>query len=217
MMERVHNINYYEVFMKKTLCILLSAILIVPMCGCSKKPRVDYESFEKYAIADLKLEKKERDQSSSNAFFNMDDTIGSSDGINLKLDHYAQVFSQAEGSTAGNLYVLYYDYQEESEARNYFDQLVSEEKTVVGSSKEDHVIDSTDDHLIVLTQQNGMLFTFECLYVEKDILLFAAIVIGAQDLTKVNSDWLKMVDTFFGDLRIKKPFDLSKEIEDLLH
>lgn len=202
--------------MKKTLCILLSAILLVPMCGCSKKPRVDYDSFEKYALSDLKLEKKAREESSSNAFYNMDNTIDNTDETQLKQDHYAQVFSQAEGSTAGNLYVIYYDYQQESDARSFFDKLASEEKTMVENSDTDHVIDSADNHLIVLTQQNGMLFTFECLYVEKDVLIFAAIVIGAEDLTKVNQDWLKMVDTFFGDLRIKKPFDLSQEIRNLL-
>ena len=202
--------------MKKTLCILLSAILLVPMCGCSSKPRVDYDSFEKYAIADLKLEKKDHEQSSSNAFYNMDDAIDNTNETLLKQDHYAQVFSQAEGSTAGNLYVIYYDYQQESEAREYFDKLVADEKTMVESSDTDHVIDSSNDHLIVLTQQNGMLYTFECLYIEKDIMIFAAIVIGAEDLTKVNRDWLKMVDTFFGDLRIKKPFDLSREIRNLL-
>ncbi|MBO7565093.1 MAG: hypothetical protein J6T40_09690 [Clostridiales bacterium] len=202
--------------MKKTLCILLSAILLVPMCGCSKKPRVDYDSFEKYALSDLKLEKKAREEISSNAFYNMDNTIDNTDETQLKQDHYAQVFSQAEGSTAGNLYVIYYDYQQESDARSFFDKLASEEKTMVENSDTDHVIDSADNHLIVLTQQNGMLFTFECLYVEKDVLIFAAIVIGAEDLTKVNQDWLKMVDTFFGDLRIKKPFDLSQEIRNLL-
>ena len=167
-------------------------------------------------MLDLKLEKKDREEGSANAFYNMDAAIDNTNETQLKQDHYAQVFSQAEGSTAGNLYVIYYDYQQESDARGYFDKLVADEKTMVESSDTDHVIDSSNDHLIVLTQQNGMLYTFECLYIEKDIMIFAAIVIGAEDLTKVNRDWLKIVDTFFGDLRIKKPFDLSREIRNML-
>ncbi|MBO4926869.1 MAG: hypothetical protein J5379_01270 [Clostridiales bacterium] len=202
--------------MKRVLSLIICLSILISLTGCSKSPRLDLKSFEKYATADLHIEKKDISAQDPNAYYDLDSTIDNTDASPMKRDHYAQVYSKAEGNVISNLYMIYTDYQVAEEARTYFDDLVTQEKDMLAKSESQIVTDSGDDHLLVLTQQNEMTWKYECLYIHDDVILFAVVILAASDISRLNTDWLKMVKTLFKDLRIPQPFTLSPQIDKLI-
>ena len=96
--------------MKKALSLVLVLGLALQLCSCSKKTRLDIESFEKYALEDLQIEKKDISAGDRNAYYDLDSTIDNTDETQAKRDHYAEVYSQTLGNTIGQLIVVYNDY-----------------------------------------------------------------------------------------------------------
>ena len=204
-----------EACMRRFVSLIISMSILLSLTGCSKKPRLDLESFEKYALADLKLEKKDISTQESNAYYDLDYTITNDDASTMKRDHYIQVFSKST-STVGNLYMVYTDYQLEDDARNYFTDLVAQEKEMLSTTSDKHTIDEGSDYLIVLTQPDELSYRFECLYIQKDVILFAAVILAASDVSRMDAEWLKNVRDFFDDLHVRQPLTLSPEISAIL-
>ena len=61
--------------MKKALSLVLVLGLMLQLSSCSKKPRLDIANFEKYALEDLQIEKKDISTGDRNAYYDLDHTI----------------------------------------------------------------------------------------------------------------------------------------------
>lgn len=200
--------------MKKALALALSLILLVQTAGCSKKPRLDISSFEKYALSDLELEKKENSDDQATGYYSLDNEM--SKYTEAKLDHYTQVYSAATNGTVGNLYMIHFDYQDASEAKNFYTEVSESEKNLVISAPQTHKSEAGEDYLIVLSSKDQITFTFECLYIKDDAILFASIVLSASELSRLDTEWLKKVNKLFKDLQIHSPFGLEPRIKELI-
>ncbi|MBP5416212.1 MAG: hypothetical protein J6Y58_01675 [Clostridiales bacterium] len=200
--------------MKKALALVISLILAIQTTGCSGAPRLDISSFEKYALSDLELTKKESQDGKAEGYYSLDND--SANAATVPLDHYSQVYSKASNGTVGQLYMLYYDYQDQAEAKKFYDEITNAEKELVISSPHTHTSEAGDDYLLVLSTKDQMTFTFECLYIQKDVILFTSIILSASELDSLDKEWLKKIDELFDDLRIKSPFSLEPKIEDLI-
>ena len=204
--------------MKKALSlVLIAAISLSLLDGCSKKPRMDLKNFEKYALSDLKLEKKDISAKDFNAYYDLDYMVGENDTEATKRDHYAQVYSTAEGNVASTMVMVYTDYQSDEEARAFYDDITQKEINMLETSTDlNYSKDQGDNYLLVLTKQSDMNWQFDCLYIQKDIILYASIVIGTSDIQNINLDWLKGTSAFFADLHLKDPYSLAPEIKNLM-
>jgi hypothetical protein len=149
-------------------------------------------------------------------YYNMDDTIDNSDASSMKRDHYAQVYSKSEKMPIGEMYMVYTDYQTEDDARNYFTQLVTDEKSMLDSSAIQRTVDEGTDYLLVLPQQTDLRWQFECLYINKDVILFSAIIMATDEINKLDIEWIKQIKELFEDLRIRQPLKLSQQLSDLI-
>ena len=202
--------------MKKALSLVISIIIAVQAVGCSRAPRLDLSTFEKYVLSDLELEKKESLEESPLGYYLLDSTIDNTSDPSTKLDHYAQVYSKATNGTVGELYMIYSDYQDETVARNFYNEVSAAEKQLVEEAPDTHKSSSGNDYLLVMTTKDYMTYSFECLYIQKDIILFASIILSASEIERMDADWLKKIDKTFKHLRLHSPFSLAPEIEDLL-
>jgi len=203
--------------MRRILAILILSSILLSMTGCSKKsPRLDVENFEKYVLSDMGLERKVGATLDAPGYYNMDDTIDNSDASSMKRDHYAQVYSKSEKMPIGEMYMVYTDYQTEDDARNYFTQLVTDEKSMLESSAIQRTVDEGTDYLLVLTQQTDLRWQFECLYINKDVILFSAIIMATDEINKLDIEWIKQIKELFEDLRIRQPLKLSQQLSDLI-
>ena len=203
--------------MRRSLSILVCLSIILSLTGCSdKSPRMNVENFEKYALSDLKLQKKEGTTLEEPGYYNMDSTIDNSDASARKVDHYCQVYTKSEKDIVSNMYMVYTDYQQESDARSYYTELVTAEKDMLASSTTMRSIDEGTDYLIVLTQENNMRWQFECLHIVKDAILFTVIIMATSDIQNLDVEWMKSIKAFFEDLRIREPLSLSPAIESLI-
>lgn len=203
--------------MHRILAILILSSILLSMTGCSKKsPRLDVENFEKCVLSDMGLERKVGATLDAPGYYNMDDTIDNSDASSMKRDHYAQVYSKSEKMPIGEMYMVYTDYQTEDDARNYFTQLVTDEKSMLESSAIQRTVDEGTDYLLVLTQQTDLRWQFECLYINKDVILFSAIIMATDEINKLDIEWIKQIKELFEDLRIRQPLKLSQQLSDLI-
>ncbi len=217
MIECVKPRNLTEAIMRRILAILILSSILLSMTGCSKKsPRLDVENFEKYVLSDMGLERKVGATLDAPGYYNMDDTIDNSDASSMKRDHYAQVYSKSEKMPIGEMYMVYTDYQTEDDARNYFTQLVTDEKSMLESSAIQRTVDEGTDYLLVLTQQTDLRWQFECLYINKDVILFSAIIMATDEINKLDIEWIKQIKELFEDLRIRQPLKLSQQLSDLI-
>ena len=217
MIECVKARNLTEAIMRRILAILILSSILLSMTGCSKKsPRLDVENFEKYVLSDMGLERKAGATLDAPGYYNMDDTIDNSDASSMKRDHYAQVYSKSEKMPIGEMYMVYTDYQTEDDARNYFTQLVTDEKSMLDSSAIQRTVDEGTDYLLVLTQQTDLRWQFECLYINKDVILFSAIIMATDEINKLDIEWIKQIKELFEDLRIRQPLKLSQQLSDLI-
>ncbi len=202
--------------MRKRLSLIISlTILASCLSACQSKAKLDLASFEKYALADLHVEKTDSTTWLDNAYYDLDHTIDPSSQETLKLDHTAQVHSTSDGNVASAMVMVYNDYQDKNEAKAYFESLVASEKEMLASETTDHKIKEGNGYLLVLTVENRSNWTFECLYYQSDVILFVSINIGASDIQKVNREWLKNVKAFFSDLNLTSPFTLYPDIDKL--
>jgi len=217
MIECVKPRNLTEAIMRRILAIMILSSILLSMTGCSKKsPRLDVENFEKYVLSDMGLERKVGATLDAPGYYNMDDTIDNSDASSMKRDHYAQVYSKSEKMPIGEMYMVYTDYQTEDDARNYFTQLVTDEKSMLESSAIQRTVDEGTDYLLVLTQQTDLRWQFECLYINKDVILFSAIIMATDEINKLDIEWIKQIKELFEDLRIRQPLKLSQQLSDLI-
>lgn len=217
MIECVKPRNLTEAIMHRILAILILSSILLSMTGCSKKsPRLDVENFEKFVLSDMGLERKVGATLDAPGYYNMDDTIDNSDASSMKRDHYAQVYSKSEKMPIGEMYMVYTDYQTEDDARNYFTQLVTDEKSMLESSAIQRTVDEGTDYLLVLTQQTDLRWQFECLYINKDVILFSAIIMATDEINKLDIEWIKQIKELFEDLRIRQPLKLSQQLSDLI-
>ena len=200
--------------MKKALALAVSLILIIQAAGCARKPRLDITSFEKHVLSDMELEKKESTDGQAQGYYALDSEM--SNYTDAKLDHYSQVYSSATNGTVGTLFMVYSDYQDASEAQKFFNELTSAEKDLVISAPNTHRSESGNNYLLVLSSKDQLTFTFECLYIKDDAVLFASIVLSASETSRLDAEWLKKVDKLFKDLQIHSPFGLEPSIEKLL-
>lgn len=200
--------------------LLIASILAISCSGCKSSPKLDIANFEKYALSDLKLEKKDVSAKDNNAYYDLDYTIDNTQSETKKLDHTAQVYSTAEGPVTSSLIMFYSDYQDENEAKAFFEDLVMQEESMLSSAQTDTKNKSTfskgENYILILTTQNDINWHFECLYYQKDVILFASIAIGASDINSINKEWLANVKKFFSDLKIKNPFSMAPEIDKLV-
>ena len=217
MIECVKPRNLTEAIMRRILAILILSSILLSMTGCSKKsPRLDVENFEKYVLSDMDLERKVGATLDAPGYYNMDGTIDNSDASSMKRDHYAQVYSKSEKMPIGEMYMVYTDYQTEDDARNYFTQLVTDEKSMLESSAIQRTVDEGTDYLLVLTQQTDLRWQFECLYINKDVILFSAVIMATDEINKLDIEWIKQIKELFEDLRIRQPLKLSQQLSDLI-
>lgn len=201
--------------MKKTLSIVLScAILVLGCAGCKKKMDLRLKTFEKYALKDLQLEKKEVSSQDTNAYYDLDYMIDPNETEN-KRDHYVQVYSTAQEGAASSMAMIYTDYASADEARAFYDNITKQEEDMLATSEKDIVTDKADNHYLVLTREFGTNWVYDCLYIHNDVILYVTIVIGTSDVENINKDWLKNIEKFFKDCGMKCPFSLSNEIDSL--
>ena len=202
--------------MKKAFSFILCISLMVSLTSCKKSPRLDIESFEKYVLSDLQLEKKDISTQDLNAYYDLDNTIDNTDASPRKRDHYVEVYSKSESMNIANMYMVYTDYQLEEDARSYYDELIAQEQKSISESPSGIVSDSGKNYFLVLTHDTATAWRFECLYIDKDVILFTAIIFAASGPDTVDTAWLGRIKECLEDLHIKHPFALSPEINDLL-
>ena len=202
--------------MKKVFSLILSVSLLVSLTSCKKSPRLDIENFEKYVLSDLNLEKKDISTQDLNAYYDLDSTIDNTDASPRKRDHYVEVYSKSQTMNIANMYMVYTDYQLEEDARSYYDELTAQEQQAVSASPSGVVTDSGKNYLLVLTHDSSTTWRFECLYIDKDVILFTAVIFAASGLDTIDAEWLGRIKECLNDLHIKHPFALSPEINDLL-
>lgn len=172
--------------------------------------------FEKCVTSNMGLEKKELNPDEEPyGYYDLDSTIDNSDANPRKVDHYAQVYSKATNNTVGNLYMIYTDYQDASVAESYFNELSNAEMELVNQNPAIHVASSGKNDLLVLTSKDQLTFTFECLYLREDVILFTSIVLSASDISNMDAEWIKKIDDLCSDLYIRSPFELEPRIEAL--
>ena len=201
--------------MRKNLSILIILSLLLNITGCSKSARLDTEYFKKYALSDLHLEEKAGVAIDGPGFYSMDSRITSDELSGYPMDHYCQAYSKTTKNVVSEMYLVCSDYQSEEDARKFFSDLVEAEKASLETKTDKHSFDEGKNYLIVLTQSDNMNWKYECLYIEKDVVLFSMILV-AGDISVMDVEWLKSVKTFFDDLRIRQPLTLSSEIADLI-
>ena len=202
--------------MKKALSLVLVLGMMLQLCSCAKKPRLDIGSFEKYALEDLQIEKKDISAADKNGYYELDSKIDNTDETQLKRDHYVEVYSQTLGNTIGELIVVYTDYQQKEDARSLYDQVVASEKSIAETDPKIYKYDEDDNSYLMLTSKDSMTYLFECLYIQDDVLVFFSIVLSSGELVNLDADWLKRVEKFMNDLHIRTPFHLNANIESLL-
>lgn len=202
--------------MKKALSLVLVLGMMLQFCSCAKKPRLDIGSFEKYALEDLQIEKKDISAADKNGYYELDSKIDNTDETQLKRDHYVEVYSQTLGNTIGELIVVYTDYQQKEDARSLYDQVVASEKSIAETDPKVYKYDEDDNSYLMLTSKDSMTYLFECLYIQDDVLVFFSIVLSSGELVNLDADWLKRVEKFMKDLHIRTPFHLNANIESLL-
>ena len=204
--------------MKKALSLVLVLGLVMQIAGCAKKPRLDIVSFEKYALEDLQIEKRDfaAGDNERNGYYDLSSIIDNSDETQYKRDKYVEVYSKTLGNTIGELIVVYTDYQQKEDARTLFDQVVESEKAIADAASSTHKYEKEDDSFLMLTSKDKMTYLFECLYIQDDVLVFFSIVLSSGEIVNLDADWLKRVETFMNDLRIRTPFHLDENIEALL-
>ncbi len=202
--------------MKKALSLVLVFGLMVQLVSCAKKPRLDKDSFEKYALEDLQIEKKDISTPDKNGYYDLDSIIDNTIENQSKRDHYVEVYSQTLGNTIGELIVVYTDYQQKEDAKSLYDQVVESEKSIAETSPSTCKYEENDDSFLMLTSKDSMTYHFECLYIQNDILVFFSIVLSSGELENLDADWLKRVEKFMNDLHIRTPFHLNANIEVLL-
>ena len=189
---------------------------MLQLSSCSKKPRLDIASFEKYALEDLQIEKKDISTGDRNAYYDLDHTIDNTDETQAKRDHFVEVYSQTLGNTIGQLIVVYNDYQQKEDARSLYDQVVETEKRIAETDPNTFKYDQDDNSYLMLTSKDSMTYLFECMYIQDDVLVFFSIVLSSGELANLDADWLKRVEKFMDDLHIRTPFFLNANIEALL-
>jgi len=203
--------------MRKAISALLIISLIASLSGCGSSVKLDLASFEKYALTDLQLEKKDISANDNNAYYDLDHTIDNEAEPTRKRDHTAQVYSTASGSTASSMIMIYTDYQDANEAKSYFEELSLQEESLMSqlkqSSSDEIKIDKGTGYLLVMTCQAELTWKYECLYLQNDVILFVSIIIGTSDINNINKDWLGNAKKFFSDVNIKSPFSLTPAIE----
>ena len=202
--------------MKKVFSLILSISLLVGLTSCKKSPRLDIESFEKYVLSDLQLEKKDISTQDLNAYYDLDNTIDNTDASPRKRDHYVEVYSKSPTMNISNMYMVYTDYQLEEDARSYYDELIAEEQKAVSASPSGVITDEGKNYFLVLTHDDATTWRFECLYIDKDVILFTAVLFAASGLDTIDFEWLGRIKECLEDLHIKHPFALSQEINALL-
>lgn len=202
--------------MKKALSLVLAFGLMIQLCSCSKKPRLDIASFEKYALEDLQIEKRDMSNVDKNGYYELDNIIDNTDETQPKRDHYVEVYSQTLGNTIGQLIVIYTDYQQKEDAQSLYDQVVASEKKIAESDPKIYKYDEDNNSYLMLTTRDSMTYLFECLYIQDDILVFFSIVLSSGELANLDADWLKRVEKFMDDLHIRTPFYLNANVESLL-
>lgn len=202
--------------MKKALSLVLVLGMMLQLCSCAKKPRLDIGSFEKYALEDLQIEKKDISAADKNGYYELDSKLDNTDETQPKRDHYVEVYSQTLGNTIGELIVVYTDYQQKEDARSLYDQVVASEKSIAETDPKIYKYDEDDNSYLMLTSKDSMTYLFECLYIQDDILVFFSIVLSSGELVNLDADWLKRVEKFMNDLHIRTPFHLNANIESLL-
>ncbi len=202
--------------MKKALSLVLVLGLMLQLSSCSKKPRLDIANFEKYALEDLQIEKKDISTGDRNAYYDLDHTIDNTDETQAKRDHFVEVYSQTLGNTIGQLIVVYNDYQQKEDARSLYDQVVETEKRIAETDPNTFKYDQDDNSYLMLTSKDSMTYLFECMYIQDDVLVFFSIVLSSGELANLDADWLKRVEKFMDDLHIRTPFFLNANIEALL-
>ena len=201
--------------MKKALSLVLCcSVLLVCLTGCDKKLNLKLSNFEKYAVKDLQIEKKDISEKADNAYYDLDSMIEPDETEN-KRDHYAQVYSTAPGSTASSMAMIYTDYASADEAREFYDNITKQEEDMIDASSDNYIKDRGDNYLLVLEKENGTNWFYDCLYIDNDVILFVTIRIGTSDINNINKEWLHNVSKFFKDIGAKSPFSLSPEIDSL--
>ncbi|MBR5974806.1 MAG: hypothetical protein IK020_06440 [Clostridiales bacterium] len=201
--------------MRRNLSIVIILSILLSLTGCSKSPRLDKDSFKKYALSDLHLEEKDGAILDDPGFYDMDSRIDNLETSGYPLDHYSQVYSKTTQKVINEMYIVYSDYQKEEDARKFYSDLVEAEKAMLTTKTDKHSVDEGKDHLIVLTQSDTMSWKFECLYIDGDVVLFSMIIL-AGGISSLDTEWLSSVKTFFQDLRIRQPLSLAPEISDLI-
>ncbi|MEE3351572.1 MAG: hypothetical protein VZR13_04115 [Saccharofermentanaceae bacterium] len=199
--------------MKKALALVISVIFAIQTAGCSRTPSLDINTFEKYVFSDLGITKRET-LDSSDGYYSLDDH--SENVSSYPLDHYSQVYFSATNGTVGKLYMLYYDYQNESDARKFYNETADSEKEYVISNPNTYKSEAENDYIVVVSTKDELTYNFECLQIRKDIIIYSSIVLSASELERLDKDWLNKVDDLFDDLRLHSPFGLVPKIEDLI-
>ena len=112
--------------------------------------------------------------------------------------------------------MFYTDYQDDKEAKAFYDELVIQEESMLSASQDQPTISKGDDFILILTAQNDVSWHYECMYYQKDVILFVSITIGTSDINSINKEWLSNAKKFFSDLNVKNPFSLTPEINKLV-
>ena len=112
--------------------------------------------------------------------------------------------------------MLYYDYQNESDARKFYNETADSEKEYVISNPNTYKSEAGNDYIVVVSTKDELTYNFECLQIRKDIIIYSSIVLSASELERLDKDWLNKVDDLFDDLRLHSPFGLEPKIEDLI-
>ena len=217
----INTTDISEDSMRKLISSLLLSAFIAGCCtACKSSPKLDLASFEKYALSDLHIEKKEVSAQDHNAYYDLDYTINNEEAGAQKRDHTAQVYSTSTGAIANSLVMIYNDYQDEKEAKQFFEDLVAQEESLL-ATKENSDQNKTetlkgDNYLLVLTAQNGVNWRYECMYYQKDVILFASVLIGTSDISNIDKEWLGNIKKLFSDLNLKNPFTMTPEINKLV-
>lgn len=209
-----------EKSMRKFVCLLISLSLVLSVTGCNNKKGLKYEHFERCVLEDMNLEKKDISSEDLNAYYNLDYTIDNNDlsEFPYKRDHYAQVYSQSEYQTIATMYLIYTDYQVESEACTYFDDFIVKEKAYLEMKADKNGItyESGDKYLITMKHPDVVNWGFEGYYLDGDVVLFCSIVMATSDLSRLDLLWLKQIKKLCQDLGVRCPLELSEEIFELI-
>lgn len=206
--------------MNKTICITLCLSLLFSMASCKKSRKLEISHFEQTVLTDMNLEKKDISVQDLNAYYDLDYTIDNNDTSEYpyKRDHYVQVYAKSSVQNIANMYMIYTDYQVESEAKQYFEQLMTDEKNYCEKQGTEAGITAEfgKDYYIVLTHTDNINWRFEGVYIENDVILFCAVIFAASDSSSMDISWFKSIDQLHKDLGIKSALELSAEISTLI-